>query len=372
MSSVLEDVHSAFTQTFCILRSLSKYRCVKVNMLLRLSHPLPQIIKSISLIINELVNLQLTRAVAHVINLLTHAQQHANTHTYSTESVHFPTVIDGWGAEQSERWPCCPCLALRSWWWWWWLMVRNHLIRKINCMDSNRSVTCSFNPWLLTLVETTDIITVQSGDAIVLHSNLTEADLQSIKDVRWTHRYLVVSLKSNVTVCPHGRCELLTDGSLRFNCVNAEDAGSYRLQAFKRDGSRVMTKDFLLQVDTGGTAPRLTSLTQQLLPTYHHQTTSQHQIIKSTLLSWKQQHRISYKLSFWLPVCLCLPPPSFLSVASSSVLVHTLTWVFPTLLLILSLIIFVIIRRRHRSMSPGMRANQKQPDLCRKNQSTVY
>lgn len=135
----------------------------------------------------------------------------------------------------------------------------------------------------MNLVETTDVISVQSGDAIVLRSNLTEADLQLIKDLRWTHLYLVVSLKSNVTVCPHGRCELLTDGSLRFNCVNAEDAGSYHLQAFDKYGTRVMTKDFLLQVDTGGT-PHQADITDTAAGT-DHQTTSQHQITKSTLLS---------------------------------------------------------------------------------------
>lgn len=189
-------------------------------------------------------------------------------------------------------------------------MVRNHLIHKINCRDSNRSVTRSFNLWLLILVETTDIISVQSGNAIVLHSNLTKADLQLIKDVRWTHYYLVVSLKNNETVCSHGRCELLTDGSLRFNCVSTEDGGNYRLQAFDEHGNRVMTKEFLLQVDTGGTAHQadiIATATAIGLP--NHKSTSNYQVNTSVL----KQHWVSYKLS----VCLCLPacPSAFLSLS---------------------------------------------------------
>lgn len=251
-------------------------------------------------------------------------------------------------------------------------MVRNHLIHKINCRHSNRSVTCSFNPWLLILVETTDI-RVQSGNTIVLHSNLTEMDLQLIKDVRWTHLYLVVSLKSNVTVCPHGRCELLTDGSLSFNCVYAEDAGSYRLQAFDKHGNRVMTKDFLLQVDTGGTAHQadiIATATATGLPN-HKSSTSDDRVNTSVLKAGTESSTNCLSDCLSVSVSLLVPPPFFLSVASSSVLVHTVTWVF-LIFLFLSLIIFVIVRRRHRSMSAGMTVNQKQPDLCHKNQLTVY
>lgn len=250
--------------------------------------------------------------------LLTYSHMYSNTHTqtHTTESVHFPTVIDSWGAEQSAQQPCCPWLALWSWWWWWWwLMVRNQLIHKINCRDSNRSVTYSFNPWLLTLVETTEIISVQSGDAIVLHSNLTEADLRVITDVRWTNLYLVVSLRSNVTVCSHGRCELLTDGSLRFNCVHAEDAGSYRLQGFDKHGKRVMTKDFLLQVDTGGTAHQAdiiaTATATHLSPPNHKSSTSNYQVNTSVL----KAATLSQLQTVFLTACLSLPPCTFLSLS---------------------------------------------------------
>lgn len=158
------------------------------------------------------------------------------------------------------------------------------------------------------LVETTDIISVQSGDAIVLHSNLTEVDLQLIKDVRWTHLHLVVSLKSNVTMCPHGRCELLTDGSLRFNCVSAEDAGTYRLQAFDKHGKRVMTKDFLLQVDRGGTTRQAdiiaTATATGLSPPNHKSSTSNYRVNTSIL----KAGTLSQLQTVFLTACLSLPP----------------------------------------------------------------
>lgn len=73
------------------LKSL-KCRCVKVDVLLPLNHRLPYI-KSISLIINALVNLQLTHAVAHVINLLTHAQQHTDANTQTQTHRHSPLKV---------------------------------------------------------------------------------------------------------------------------------------------------------------------------------------------------------------------------------------------------------------------------------------
>lgn len=140
----------------------------------------------------------------------------------------------------------------------------------------------------------------------MLHSNLTEANLQRIKDVRWTHLYLVVSLKSNVTVCPHGRCELLTDGSLRFNYVHAEDAGNYRLQAFDKHGNRVMTKDFLLQVDTGGTTHQA-----DFSPPNRKSSTSNYQVNTSVL----KAETLSQLQTVFLTACLSLPPSAFLSLS---------------------------------------------------------
>ncbi|KAK9537072.1 hypothetical protein VZT92_006808 [Zoarces viviparus] len=90
-------------------------------------------------------------------------------------------------------------------------------------------------------------ITAHSGGAVLLSSNLQV--LRSRQDIRWTNTHLVMSLRTNVTTCHHGRCELLSDGSLRFNHVQTEDAGSYSLEVFDEDGKLLMKKHFLLRVE---------------------------------------------------------------------------------------------------------------------------
>ncbi|XP_031734945.1 uncharacterized protein LOC116400960 isoform X2 [Anarrhichthys ocellatus] len=90
-------------------------------------------------------------------------------------------------------------------------------------------------------------ITAQSGGAVLLSSDLQV--LKSRQDIRWTNTHLVMSLRTNVTMCHHGRCELLSDGSLRFNRVQTEDAGSYSLEVFDEDGKLLMKKHFLLSVE---------------------------------------------------------------------------------------------------------------------------
>lgn len=82
-----------------------------------------------------------------------------------------------------------------------------------------------------------------------MRSNLTDVERQQVKDVRWTHSNLVVSVKSNVTTCPHRRCAMMADGSLRFSHVLAEDEGKYWMQAFDKHGHRVKTTDVQLLVD---------------------------------------------------------------------------------------------------------------------------
>lgn len=96
---------------------------------------------------------------------------------------------------------------------------------------------------------------MRSGEAVQLSSNLTGAGLTHGQDVRWTHLNLLLSLNKNFTTCHHGRCELLSDGSLRFSRVQTEDSGSYRLQVFDKRGKRLQDKDFVLQVAPGESQP---------------------------------------------------------------------------------------------------------------------
>lgn len=107
-----------------------------------------------------------------------------------------------------------------------------------------------------------------------MRPNLTDVDRRLVKDVRWTHRNLVVSVKNNMTMCHHGRCELMVDGSLRFSRILAEDEGKYWMQAFDEHGNRVKTTDVQLLVDPGGTSHRsdiTATTTPDLLPlTYQH------------------------------------------------------------------------------------------------------
>ncbi|AWO99732.1 Hypothetical protein SMAX5B_021537 [Scophthalmus maximus] len=100
-------------------------------------------------------------------------------------------------------------------------------------------------------VTASDTVTVytQSGGTVLLSSDLRRWRVEDQWDVRWTHRHLVLSLKNNMTTCHHGRCELLSDGSLRFSPVHIQDSGNYSLQVFDRGGTRVMRTDFLLRVE---------------------------------------------------------------------------------------------------------------------------
>ncbi|XP_034088108.1 uncharacterized protein LOC117556723 [Gymnodraco acuticeps] len=101
--------------------------------------------------------------------------------------------------------------------------------------------------WILMMEShASEVIRAHSGGAVLLTS---DHQLQLKQDVRWTHPDLLVSLKNNVTACPHGRCQLLHDGSLRFSRVQPGDSGNYSLQVYEEDGTRVLRRDFLLLVE---------------------------------------------------------------------------------------------------------------------------
>ncbi|XP_058483915.1 uncharacterized protein LOC131458716 isoform X1 [Solea solea] len=93
-------------------------------------------------------------------------------------------------------------------------------------------------------------VEARSGDAVLLPSEGQSWTRENVGDIRWTHRHLVLSLKNNRTTCEqHRRCELLSNGSLRFSHVHAEDAGNYSLQVFDPHGTRLVQIHFLLRVE---------------------------------------------------------------------------------------------------------------------------
>ena len=92
-------------------------------------------------------------------------------------------------------------------------------------------------------------MTAQSGDPVLLSSDQLKTRTEDRWDIRWTHLHLMVSLNKNVTTCQHGRCNLLSDGSLRFPMVQPEDAGNYNLEVFHRNGTILMRTHFLLRVE---------------------------------------------------------------------------------------------------------------------------
>ncbi|XP_041808743.1 uncharacterized protein LOC121617611 isoform X3 [Chelmon rostratus] len=111
-----------------------------------------------------------------------------------------------------------------------------------------------------------EIITAHSGEAVLLNADLQEVGVRHRPDVRWTHPHLVMSLKSNVTTCHHGRCELLKNGSLRFGRVAVADSGNYSLQVFDEDGTRLKTRDFLLIVEESSSSSVVLSVLMGVIP----------------------------------------------------------------------------------------------------------
>ncbi|KAK2827901.1 hypothetical protein Q5P01_018935 [Channa striata] len=95
-------------------------------------------------------------------------------------------------------------------------------------------------------------VSTNSDGSVLLASGLMLGRMeQRWDDIRWTHRHLVVSLKNNMTRCHHGRCELLSDGSLMFRTVQNEDLGNYSLEVFDEDGTRLMKREFVLREGGG-------------------------------------------------------------------------------------------------------------------------
>ncbi|XP_034033448.1 uncharacterized protein LOC117516727 [Thalassophryne amazonica] len=112
---------------------------------------------------------------------------------------------------------------------------------------------------LLSTAVSSDVTTVSvhRGEAVVLMSGLQRARPMLVQDVRWSSLTLLVSLKNNRTQCHHGRCELLSDGSLNFSRISPDDAGEYVLEVFDENGKRVLKRRFELEVegeDRGGGA----------------------------------------------------------------------------------------------------------------------
>ncbi|KAK2852069.1 hypothetical protein Q5P01_008345 [Channa striata] len=116
-------------------------------------------------------------------------------------------------------------------------------------------------------------LSVRSSGAVVLPSGLhVEETEHKWDDVRWSHRpqlspekngttqswdhrqfILVVSLKRNMTTCEHRRCELLSNGSLRFSRVQTEDSGIYSLEVFYENGTMRIKTDVRLTVEENPT-----------------------------------------------------------------------------------------------------------------------
>ncbi|XP_067465194.1 uncharacterized protein [Thunnus thynnus] len=86
------------------------------------------------------------------------------------------------------------------------------------------------------------------GKEVVLTSDLQGGQIEAISHVNWNHNNERL-LKKNKTTCDHGRCDLQKDGSLRFNHVQAEDAGNYSVEAFDKGGYCLLKKRFLLTVE---------------------------------------------------------------------------------------------------------------------------
>ncbi|KAM3600757.1 uncharacterized protein V6R79_002141 [Siganus canaliculatus] len=116
------------------------------------------------------------------------------------------------------------------------------------------------------MMKSDEVIRARSGDAVLLTADLQGAGLERPMDIRWTHVHMLVSLQNNLTACVHGRCVLLSNGSLSFSRVQSSDSGTYSLQLFDRHGLILKRTDFLLQVEGGsGSTVRVAVTTSCLL-----------------------------------------------------------------------------------------------------------
>ena len=86
------------------------------------------------------------------------------------------------------------------------------------------------------------------GEEVMLPSCLQRGEIEAISDVKWIHNNQRL-MNKNKTTCDHGRCDLQSDGSLRFNHVQPEDAGNYSVEVFDKGGRCLQKKHFLLTVE---------------------------------------------------------------------------------------------------------------------------
>nr|XP_024659634.1 uncharacterized protein LOC101482828 [Maylandia zebra] len=117
--------------------------------------------------------------------------------------------------------------------------------------------------WLLMMMMKSDAgaadiirVSANSSTRVMLASGLQGDPRARGYDVRWTQIPHLL-LNWNRSTCSHGRCSMLPDGSLEFSQLQTQDSGNYTLEVFDKTGSRLQTKDFLLQVT--GFAQRATS-----------------------------------------------------------------------------------------------------------------
>ncbi|XP_076744927.1 uncharacterized protein LOC101482828 isoform X2 [Maylandia zebra] len=108
--------------------------------------------------------------------------------------------------------------------------------------------------WLLMMMMKSDAgaadiirVSANSSTRVMLASGLQGDPRARGYDVRWTQIPHLL-LNWNRSTCSHGRCSMLPDGSLEFSQLQTQDSGNYTLEVFDKTGSRLQTKDFLLQV----------------------------------------------------------------------------------------------------------------------------
>lgn len=128
------------------------------------------------------------------------------------------------------------------------------------------AMMCSL-PLLLLLIDNgttdspaVDVVSVHSGGAVRLRSDLTEAEQKRLYDLRWKHASLLLVLKDNMTKCQDGRCMLLPDGSLSYSRTETQDSGEYSMQAFDKDGKRFKTREIFLRVESSKSQLNTTSV----------------------------------------------------------------------------------------------------------------
>lgn len=126
-------------------------------------------------------------------------------------------------------------------------------------------MTCSLVLLLLLMMKNSncsfpavEIISVRSGEPVLLSADLTKAEQKRLNDLRWQHNGQL-TLKNNMSKGDGGRCELLADGSLYFSRTETQDSGNYSMRAFDKDGTRIKTREILLRVLSGEFQPSMTS-----------------------------------------------------------------------------------------------------------------